>query len=67
MIDHLNGMGEFEEGETPTPFHETDTVRQFYECARNGWDYDTCDQGRFLEKWADPACSGRAPRGLRPL
>ena len=27
---------------------------EWHACARNGWDYDTWDRGRFLEEWADP-------------
>jgi len=27
---------------------------EWHACARNGWEYDTWDRGRFLEEWADP-------------
>jgi aminoglycoside 6-adenylyltransferase len=36
---------------------------EWHACARNGWDYDTWDRGRFLEEWADP----RAVAALREV
>jgi aminoglycoside 6-adenylyltransferase len=36
---------------------------EWHACARNGWDYDTWDRGRFVEEWADP----RARVGLREV